>query len=136
MTPAELRVLLAWRMVSDPWPAQVDVAVIDAMLNREAAAHGYADWVDAYHLLSAEIPPNWTTEHREVEPMTISNGRLAELRTSWKQQAESIHDCSLAGSMYQSSCEDTAAALGELEHLRTQIAAFHRKVIEECPPAS
>lgn len=53
MTHAELRALLTWRMVSDPWPAQVDVAVIDAMLNREAVACGYADWVEAYHLCPA-----------------------------------------------------------------------------------
>lgn len=53
MIPAEFGALLTWRMVSDPWPAQVDVAVIDAMLNREAVARGYADWVEAYHLCPA-----------------------------------------------------------------------------------
>jgi hypothetical protein len=53
MTPAELRALLTWRMVSDPWPACVDLAVIDEMLRRESVALGYADWVEAYHRLKA-----------------------------------------------------------------------------------
>lgn len=53
MSNRELLELLTWRMVSDPFPEQVDMAVIDAMLNREAVARGYEDWVDAYHKLSA-----------------------------------------------------------------------------------
>lgn len=53
VTPAEFRALLTWRMVSDPWPPQVDVFEIDAMLDREARERGYADWVDAYHEVEA-----------------------------------------------------------------------------------
>lgn len=50
--------------------------------------------------------------------MQISNERLAELKEGWAHQASLVHDCSLAGSQYQSTCEDTAAALGELQQLR------------------
>lgn len=57
MTPSELRALLTWRMVSDPFPACVDLAVIDEMLRRESVALGYSDWVDAYHRLERPWSP-------------------------------------------------------------------------------
>ena len=53
MSNRELLALLTWRMVSDPFPEQVELGVIDAMLNRESLARGYEDWIDAYHNLRA-----------------------------------------------------------------------------------
>lgn len=48
----------------------------------------------------------------------ITDERLEELKEGWAHQASLVHDCSLAGSQYQSTCEDTASALRELQQCR------------------
>lgn len=41
---------LDWLMVSDQWPlGESERAIVKHVLNREAEARGYADWLDAYH---------------------------------------------------------------------------------------
>lgn len=48
----EYATLLEWYMVSDPWPlSPLDDTRMKEMLNREARARGYEDWVVAYHEL-------------------------------------------------------------------------------------
>ncbi len=46
-----LRDILDWHMCSDPWPDGVPREAIDAWLEEQARAHGFQDWVEAYHEL-------------------------------------------------------------------------------------
>lgn len=48
----------------------------------------------------------------------ITDERLEEIKEGWAHQSSLVHDCSLAGWQYQSTCEDTAAALRELQSWR------------------
>ena len=51
----EYGAVLTLVMVSDPWPtAERDRDRIVSMLNEEAKARGYNDWVHAYHELCAD----------------------------------------------------------------------------------
>jgi hypothetical protein len=52
MTDEQFRIMLAWFMVSDPWPLKDQVfthMVIEDWLNLESKKRGYIDWIDAYH---------------------------------------------------------------------------------------
>ena len=51
MTTAELRVLLDWYMVSDPWPLPGDNSheIIGELLDRESKKRGHDNWEQAYH---------------------------------------------------------------------------------------
>jgi len=49
MTLLELRNLLTWWMVSDPWPDGVGRQVIEDLLDRKSREAGFLDWTEAYH---------------------------------------------------------------------------------------
>ena len=50
MNDNELRSLLNVMMVADPWISdEKDRENIIQLLNREAEARGYEDWIEAYH---------------------------------------------------------------------------------------
>jgi len=50
MTEQEFRALLNLFMSADPWPASTeDHTVIEDMLNKEAEAHKYDGWIEAFH---------------------------------------------------------------------------------------
>ena len=51
MTSVELRQLLNWMLVSDPWPDGVDRQVVENFLNNQARMFGFGSWVEAYHQL-------------------------------------------------------------------------------------
>lgn len=52
----EYGALLSLVMVSDPWPTtQYDRDRIVGLLNDEARARNYNDWVHAYHDLRADV---------------------------------------------------------------------------------
>ena len=49
-TAQEYGTLINWMMASDPWPiSQTARKRIVDMLNEEAEARGYDDWVQVYH---------------------------------------------------------------------------------------
>lgn len=48
MTDLELRALLTLMMCSDPRPAGTE-DVLEALLDRESNARGFANWIVAYH---------------------------------------------------------------------------------------
>jgi len=49
---AELKAFLCLVMVSDPWPlSDEEQTHVLNIANREAAVHGFEDWVVAYHAL-------------------------------------------------------------------------------------
>ena len=46
----EYGTLCDWLMASDPWPlSELKRDRIEEMLNEEAEARGYDDWIQAYH---------------------------------------------------------------------------------------
>ena len=52
MSDKEFRAALRWMMVSDPWPlSEKEERTLKDMLNREAEARGFQNWVVAYHEL-------------------------------------------------------------------------------------
>ena len=48
----ELRQLINWMMVSDPWPDGVDRQVIEDLLDGESRKAGFSDWIEAYHKIT------------------------------------------------------------------------------------
>jgi hypothetical protein len=50
MTDVEFRSFLDLMMCSDPWPASEKAhAALDGFADRQSKAHGYEDWIEAYH---------------------------------------------------------------------------------------
>jgi hypothetical protein len=52
VSPVELRAMLDWFMVSDPWPLDLEKrVVVENLLDYLSRMKGYEGWVDAYHRL-------------------------------------------------------------------------------------
>jgi hypothetical protein len=52
--------ILAWLMVSDPWPlSDGHRDRIVRMLNADAERRGFEDWTEAYHELHGRHNPRW-----------------------------------------------------------------------------
>ena len=49
MTDDAFKVLMALVMVSDPWPLQTGHGDVTDLLDDEARARGFCDWIAAYH---------------------------------------------------------------------------------------
>lgn len=49
MNDEAFRALLDIFMCADPWPSHAPQQPLEDFLNKEAKAHGYETWIDAYH---------------------------------------------------------------------------------------
>ena len=55
MTENELKAFAELLMVSDPWPINHGQDLISDFVDEAARAHGYDDWIDAYHRIEPLI---------------------------------------------------------------------------------